>query len=188
SGRPSGHGGAAGVAGGLPGRLLEEGGAGRQPGGWQRATEDPLHADAAENDAADPLEALTRRGWAIADPLKSCGTIDTYRAYIESSKGEWSVAKNGYVRGRSGWFSCRSACYLAAGRPVIVHATGFAATLPTGEGIVSFSTIDQAAEAIQDVEAHYKRHAAAARSIAEEYFDASRVLPRLIETALNGCP
>ena len=60
---------------------------------WQTAAEDPLHADAAENEAADPLEALTRRGWAIADPLRSCGTIDTYRAYIESSKGEWSVAK-----------------------------------------------------------------------------------------------
>jgi hypothetical protein len=177
---------------GLPSRfpsgLLEVAMSGLQHVRWQTAAEDPLHADAAEDDAADPLKALTRRGWAIADPLRSCGTIDTYRAYVESSKGEWSVAKNGYVRGRSGWFSCRSACYLAAGRPVIVQDTGFDAALPTGEGIVGFSTIDQAAEAIRDVEAHYERHATAARSIAEEYFDASRVLPRLIEAALNGCP
>jgi hypothetical protein len=131
------------------------------------------------------VEALARLGWTVVDPLKVCGSLDAYRSYIESSKGEWSVAKNGYVRGQPGWFSCRSACYLAAGRPVIVQNTGFDVALPVGEGIVPFSTLEEAEAAIRDVEGRYCRHAIAARSIAREYFDSKRVLTRLIEVALN---
>ena len=81
--------------------------------------------------------------------------LDRYRDYVQTSRGEWSVAKNGYVKGRPGWFSCRSACYLAAGRPVVVEDTGFGAVIPTGLGVLAFSSIDQAAAAIDDVEANY---------------------------------
>lgn len=133
----------------------------------------------------DPVQALARFGWTVVDPQKVCRGLDAYRSYVESSKGEWSVAKNGYVRGHPGWFSCRSACYLAAGRPVVVQDTGFGAAVPVGEGVLSFSSLDEAAEAVCEVDGHYGRHAKAARAIAEEYFDARKVLPRLIEAALN---
>jgi glycosyltransferase involved in cell wall biosynthesis len=112
--------------------------------------------------------------------------VDSYRRYVQTSKAEWSVAKNGYVRGQAGWFSCRSACYLAAGRPVVVQDTGFGAALPVGEGILPFRTLEDAAEAIRAVEGDYVRHAKAARAIAEEYFDSDRVLSRLLEEASSS--
>ena len=96
------------------------------------------------------------------------------------------MAKNAYVQGQPGWFSERSACYLAAGRPVIVQDTGFGSVLPVGEGIVSFKTLGQAVAAIHEVEANYGRHAEAARAIAEAYFDSDKVLTCLIDGALNG--
>jgi Phosphotransferase enzyme family len=133
-----------------------------------------------------PLELLISKGWRVADPEKVCLDLDSYRRYIESSQAEWSVAKNGYVQGRSGWFSERSACYLAAGRPVIVQDTGFSTILPVGEGIVPFTTMEEAVAAITEVEGNYERRAKAARAIAEEYFDSDKVLTRLIEEALNG--
>ncbi|MBI3326886.1 MAG: glycosyltransferase family 1 protein [Nitrospinae bacterium] len=132
-----------------------------------------------------PRELLAYKGWSVVDPLEVCPDLDGYRRYIESSKAEWSVAKNGYVIGQSGWFSCRSACYLAAGRPVVLQDTGFGAVLPVGEGILPFTTVEEAVAAIQDVEANYERHAAAARAIAEAYFDSDKVLTRLIEEALE---
>ena len=94
------------------------------------------------------------------------------------------MAKNGYVQGRSGWFSERSACYLASGRPVVVQDTGFPAVLPVGEGIFAFKTIEDASAAIEKIEANYASEAKAARAIAEEYFDSEKVLTRLIEEAL----
>ena len=132
-----------------------------------------------------PLGLLTSNGWRLVDPEKVCLDLDSYRRYIESSLAEWSVAKNGYVQGRSGWFSERSACYLAAGRPVIVQDTGFSTIFPVGEGIVPFTTIDEAVAAINEVKGNYARHAMAARAIAEEYFDSDKVLTRLIEEALS---
>jgi hypothetical protein len=133
--------------------------------------------------AATPAELLAREGWSVVDAERACGDLDGYREYVESSKAEWSVAKNGYVVGRPGWFSCRSACYLAAGRPVVVQDTGFGEVLPTGEGIVPFASEDEAVAAIEDVESRYEVHARAARDIAGEYFDARRVLSRLVEEA-----
>ena len=109
----------------------------------------------------------------------------SYRRYIQSSKGEWSIAKNGYVRAESGWFSGRSACYLAAGRPVIVQDTGFGQVLQVGEGILSFKTLDAAEAGIREVEGNYNRHAKAARKIAEAYFNSDKVLNRLLEIATN---
>jgi len=150
---------------------------------WQSDHEDwpPKVCEQVGTDSLTPYELLTLLGWRVVDPAIVCADIDNYRAYIKSSKAEWSVAKNGYVAGRAGWFSCRSACYLAAGRPVIVQDTGFGTALPTGEGILAFGTMDEAIAAIHEVEAHYERHAHAARAIADAYFDSDKVLQRLIE-------
>jgi hypothetical protein len=133
-----------------------------------------------------PHDLLRHRGWNVVDPLTTCGDVDSYRHYIQSSRAEWSVAKHGYVVGRPGWFSCRSACYLAAGRPVVVEDTGFSSVLPTGEGIVPFRDPAEAVEGIREVEGNYGRHAAAARDIAREYFAADRVLAALIARALDA--
>jgi hypothetical protein len=132
-----------------------------------------------------PRQLLAHKGWRVVDPAEVCPDLDTYRLYIESSKAEWSVAKNGYVMGQPGWFSCRSACYLAAGRPVAVQETGFSAVLPVGEGLLAFSTVEEAVAAIKEIEANYARHAKAARALAVEYFDAAKVLTWLIDEALQ---
>jgi len=135
-----------------------------------------------------PRDRLKRNGWLVVDPDRVCPDMESYRAYIESSKAEWSAAKNGYVVGQAGWFSCRSACYLAAGRPVVVQDTGYDCVLPVGEGILAFNAIEEAIDAIQDVEQHYDQHAEAARAIAETYFDSEKVLTRLIDEALAQSP
>jgi hypothetical protein len=130
-------------------------------------------------------DLLHHTGWQVVDAMAVCGDLEKYRQYILSSRAEWSVAKNGYVVGRTGWFSCRSACYLAAGRPVVVQDTGFGEVLPVGEGILAFRTIDEAVAAIHEVETNYARHAAAAREIAEAYFDSDKVLSQLIGDAMR---
>jgi hypothetical protein len=132
-----------------------------------------------------PHEILTQLGWRVVDATDVCGDYVNYRRYIQSSKGEWSVAKNGYVEAKSGWFSGRSACYLAAGRPVIVQDTGFSQALPVGEGVVGFKTLDEAEAGIREVEGNYNHHAKAAREIAEAYFESDKVLNRLLEIATN---
>lgn len=131
-----------------------------------------------------PRELLAYKGWRVVDPARVCPDLDSYRDYVQSSRAEWSVAKNGYVVGRPGWFSCRSACYLAAAKPVVVQDTGFGGVLPVGHGIVAFDTLPEAADAIRAVEANYDRHARAAREIAEAYFDSGTVLARLLDEAL----
>jgi hypothetical protein len=137
--------------------------------------------------AAEPQPTLAnllgRFGWQVVGSTTSGSDLDSYRRYIQSSKAEWSVAKQGYVTSRSGWFSCRSACYLAAGRPVVVQDTGFSDILPTGEGLLAFTTLDEAVAGISEVDAHYYRHARAAREIAEAHFDSDKVLSRLLEDA-----
>lgn len=132
-----------------------------------------------------PRDLLRHKGWHVVDPAQVCPDLDSYRTYIQSSKAEWSVAKHGYVVGQSGWFSCRSACYLAAGRPAVLQDTGFSQVIPTGEGVLAFTTMDEAVEAIRSVESNYSRHAKAARAIAEQYFDSDKVLTRLIDDAFT---
>lgn len=132
-----------------------------------------------------PRELLVHKGWSLVDPSVVCPDMDSYRDFITTSKGEWSVAKNGYVVGQSGWFSCRSTCYLAAGRPVIVQDTGFSKVLPVGKGLLPFRNVDEAVEAIAEVESDYASHSEAARALAEDWFDSGRVLTDLIENALN---
>jgi len=154
------------------------------------SSEAPSPVDGEPEPAAreSPLSFLTRAGWRVVDSLTECADLESYRRYIESSKGEWSVAKNAYVVGRPGWFSERSACYLAAGRPVVVQDTGFAEVLPTGDGIVTFGNTQEAAEAIEAVETDYTRHAEAARAIAEAHFDAGSVLEHLIARSFAEDP
>jgi hypothetical protein len=135
---------------------------------------------------ASPPELLRRAGWRVADAYRLCAGLDAYRDFVASSRGEWSVQKNGYVRGRPGWFSCRSACYLAAGRPVVVQDTGLAGVLPLGEGLLAFETLEEAAAGVREVDAHYARHARAARELAAEHFASGRVLADLLEEALRG--
>lgn len=130
-----------------------------------------------------PRELLVHRGWRVVDPDVVCPDLESYRDYVIGSAAEWSVAKNGYVEGKPGWFSCRSACYLAAGRPVVVQDTGFREILPTGEGLLGFDDVEEAAAGISDVAGDYRRHARAAREIASEYFDARRVLQDLLSSA-----
>jgi hypothetical protein len=136
--------------------------------------------------ARAPVDLLRHRGWSVVDPAVVCPDPDSYRTYIQRSRAEWSVAKHGYVIGRTGWFSCRSACYLAAGRPVVVEDTGFGSVLPTGAGLLVFDDLDSAVAAIDAVEADYPRHRRAAREIAEEYFAAEAVLGSLVSRALEG--
>jgi hypothetical protein len=131
-----------------------------------------------------PRELLAHRGWHVVDPTVVCATPDAYRAYVAGSKAELSVAKHGYVAGNAGWFSCRSACYLAAGRPVVVQHTG--SVIPAGEGLLTFADRDEAVEAIRSVERDYARHAAAARALAHEWFGSDRVLAALVDEAMSA--
>lgn len=132
-----------------------------------------------------PLQRLRDRGWVVRDGPEATATPERYADFIGRSRGEFSVAKQVYVAMRTGWFSCRSACYLAAGRPVVVQDTGFSKVLPTGDGVVAFSTREEAVNGIREVEADYARHAEAARAMAHDYFGAERVLADLIERALG---
>lgn len=133
---------------------------------------------------AAPYDAMREAGWQLADAGKVTTTPWTYRDYIAQSRGEFSVAVNLEVKTRSGWFSDRTAAYLASGKPVVVQDTGFSEDLPCGEGLFAFRTIDDAAMAIEEINRDYRRHSLAARRIAEEHLDANRILKRVI----NGEP
>jgi hypothetical protein len=127
-----------------------------------------------------PLERWRALGWSVTDSHGVSATVEDYRHYIERSRGELSVAKNVYVATRSGWFSCRTACYLAAGRPAVIQDTGFSEVIPCGEGVVAFRDIDEAAAGIARIESDYARHQAAAKALAREQFGAERVLGDLL--------
>ena len=114
------------------------------------------------------------------DSHRRSRTAEEYRSYIQTSRGELSVAKNVYVATRSGWFSCRSVCYLAAGRPVVVQDTGFSEIIPVGRGLHAFSNLQEAAEAIEAVERDYPTHQEAAREVARTHFDSRKVLRALL--------
>lgn len=130
-----------------------------------------------------PRTELQAAGWRLRHPLEPTANPWTYRRYVRSSRGELTVAKHGYVAARTGWFSERSANYLASGRPVITQETGFSDVLPTGEGLFAFSTLDEAVAAVEEVARELDRHSRAAREIAVEHFDARKVLTRLLEQA-----
>ena len=137
-----------------------------------------LDIDSAE---VDDLRALQDNGWRLVDPRGVAGSPRAYRDYIHQSRAEFCVAQNMYVATRSGWLSDRSICYLAAGKPVLAQDTGFSARYPVGEGLIAFSTLEQAAAGVLEIERDYERHSRAARAFAEEHFEAGKVLSCLLE-------
>jgi hypothetical protein len=131
-------------------------------------------------DPADQ-ERLERHGWRVVSPFRfSLDVFGAYPAHIQRSRAELTVAKDQNVRLRSGWFSERDACYLASGKPVVAQDTGFSNALPVGEGLFAFSTVEEAAAAVEVINGDYQRHTKAARAIAEEFFDAPGVARRLL--------
>lgn len=130
-----------------------------------------------------PREEIARHGWMLVDAAERSSTMERYRDFIGGSRAEWSIAKEAYVGSRSGWFSCRSACYLAMGKPVVVEDTGFSRIYPQGEGVFGFGTLDEAVAGIEAIERDYRRQCEAARATAERFFRAETVLERLIRDA-----
>jgi len=131
-------------------------------------------------DAAD-ARLLDFGGWTVVAPATVAATPWDYRRYIQASDAELMVAKGIYVDSRSGWLSERSLCYLASGRPVLAQDTGFSELYPTGDGLLAFTTIDEAVAGIEAIRAEPARHGAAARALAEEHFASDRVLGRLLD-------
>jgi len=141
--------------------------------------------------AMDPADAAVEArvrgaGWELTDPRPISADIDAYRDFIYGSRGEFTVAKDIYVRPRSGWFSDRSVCYLAAGKPVVTQDTAFGKFVPTGQGLLAYSTMEEAVDALARVNRDYAAHGAAARRVAAEHFGAEPVLRRLLADAGLG--
>jgi len=128
-----------------------------------------------------PMELLAAHGWSPVPAMEISRTPEAYRAFVQGSKAEFGVAKHAYVSSRSGWFSDRTECYLAAGRPAVVQDTGWSAHLPSGMGLLAFTDADEALEGLERVECDYVAHARCAAEIGRECFEASRVLPRFLE-------
>ena len=126
---------------------------------------------------------LREHGWRQTHSVEISKDIDRYRSYIQSSRGEFTVARDQYVRPCTGWFSDRSACYLAAGRPVITQETGFSKALPSGKGLFGFRTMEDILTAVDAIESDYEGNRRAAREIAAEYFAAEKVVGSLMERA-----
>src|SRR6185369_3843474 len=121
-------------------------------------------------------ENLTRHGWEVIAGEVISRTPTSYQEFIQQSRGEFSVPKHGYVATHGGWFSDRSVCYLASGRPVLVQDTGLDWLL-TGRGLLTFQTLNQALRGVENINRDYPAHQRAARALAQEYFAAERVLP-----------
>ena len=128
-------------------------------------------------------QEVASHGWRVIDPRPISADMTSYRDFIAGSRGEFTVAKDIYVRPNSGWFSDRSVCYLASGRPVVTMKTGFDKFYPAGEGLFQFLTLDEALEAFRAIGRDYTRHARAARGIAEEFFGSDRVLSDMMTAA-----
>jgi hypothetical protein len=130
-----------------------------------------------------PQQLLREHGWDTVDAMTVSRTLSGYREFLHRSRAEFGVAKHTYVSSRSGWFSDRTECYLASGRPALVQDTGWSAHLPAGEGLLAFSSPDEALAGIERINGNYARHAARASEIAAEHFAAGRVLTRLLNAA-----
>jgi hypothetical protein len=139
-----------------------------------------LALDIDDSDGKDRT-LLTESGWRLVDPLLVASDVRTYRDYVQDSRCELMVAKGMYVRSRSGWFSDRSACYLASGRPVVAQDTGISELLPVGEGLLCFSTLDEAVEAFARIRSDEGRHRRAARKLAEGSLSSDLVLGGLLD-------
>lgn len=145
----------------------------------------PVHLQLALSGAA-PRDTLRRHGWDLVDAYEHSHSLDVYRQYLQQSRGEWSIAKNAYVASGSGWFSTRSAAYLALGKPVVVQDTGFSNHYPTGNGLFAFRDAAGAQRAFAAIESDYRHHCEAARTLAEQQFASDRVLSKLLQDAGVG--
>ena len=133
-----------------------------------------------------PHSLLASKAWSTRDPLEVACDPWLYRQYIQRAKAEFTVAKHGYVVSWTGWFSERSAAYLASGRPVVTQETGFSEWLDARGGVIPFTTLEEAIAAIEDLDSRYEEHCQRAREIAVDYFDSRKVLPFLIERAMSA--
>jgi hypothetical protein len=133
-----------------------------------------------QGDYAD-LGLLLQNDWVVRDPYLYAGDLESYREFIRFSRAELSVAKTGYVKSRCGWFSDRTACYLASGKPAVVQSTRAEGSLPTGMGLLTFETIDEACAALDAIDDGYLDHCRAARRIAETYLDSQVVLGSILD-------
>ncbi len=131
---------------------------------------------------------LEAYGWNLTDPWVVAATPGRYQRYIASSRAEISCPKPIFAELRTGWFSDRSACYLAAGRPVLARDTGFSDHVPVGDGLLPFETLDEAVEGVKEIDGNYGRHARAARALAQDFFDGRLWLPRMIEASFSSVP
>jgi hypothetical protein len=146
----------------------------------------PQKLELALSGASDEVtERFRAAGWLVREAADVSTGIANYQSFILHSWGEFSAAKNAYVKTHSGWFSDRSVCYLAAGLPTVLQDTGFSDWLPTGRGVLAFSSVEEAAGCIEQVGAEYPVHRRAAREIAERTFSSAIVLPRLLDAAFN---
>jgi len=134
-----------------------------------------------EQDSYKQLDELRENNWKILNPILHAGDPLSYREFIQYSRAEFSTAKNGYVRSNSGWVSDRTACYLASGKPAVIQSTGFEWRLPTGEGLLTYHTVEEAVAGIEAINQDYRRHCHAARQLAEKYFNSDFVLRDLLE-------
>jgi hypothetical protein len=130
-----------------------------------------------------PIELLSRHGWEIIDGIAASVDPFAYQSFIQASKAELGFAKAMYVETHSGWFSDRTQCYLATGRPALVRDTGFSLILPCGEGLLSFSNEQELLDGMEEIERDYAFHSRRARELAEAYFSAEQVLRNLLQTA-----
>ena len=128
-------------------------------------------------------ERLLAQDWRFTSPDQMSIDHDLYRRYLQDSKGEFTVAKDQYVRLNTGWFSDRTACYLAAGRPAITQETGFTRHYGENRGLFAFTTLDEIPEAVRAINADYSAHCRAAYEVAAEYFEATKVLASLLDRA-----
>ena len=134
-------------------------------------------------DGRAPRQRLEAHGWRLQDPLEVTRTLDAYRSFILGSRADLGIAKHAYVASRCGWFSDRALCFLASGRPVLHQETGFSDWLGRRPGVLPFSTLDDLLAALDSLDAEYLRHAAGARSVAEESFEAASVLAQMLDRA-----
>ena len=136
-----------------------------------------------ERDAAD-LARLTGNGWRLRHSAEAAGSPESYRSYVQRSRGEFSCAKASCMQFQNAWVSDRTLCYLASGKPVVVQHTGPSAYLPNGEGMFRFTSLDEAAAALDAINRDYERHCRAARELAETHFDSQHVLEGVLNTTL----
>jgi hypothetical protein len=140
----------------------------------------PIEVCLSISDSDPEVQLLRDNGWRLESPGDRVGDADSYRRYIRQSRGEFSPVRPICSLGRSGWFSDRSGCYLAAGRPVVMEDTGLGRHVPVGLGLLTYTDIDSAVRCLEAVKRDYSRHAFAAREFAREHLDSDRVLGRIL--------